>query len=269
MTQDLQQLFYSNGDLYDDPNARPFMKAVRNPFGMQDALLTVNRVDPHTDRLEWISEQDIDFGKHKELYRKRTKIMVLAKEGVLVSCGTRKKTVLGASFVLALEQEQITRDLFREAAKSLGLHNPGAGIAFTLPLSAINMPVLDVFMHTEKNEANMTDNEVKGESKITIKGDLIMAVLNQGYSDEFMSKAREAGAGGGTVLGGRSSLHKGPMKFLGLNVQDEKEIVIILATREKREKIMETVSRSHGVSTKAEGIIFSLPVDEVSGVELR
>jgi hypothetical protein len=52
-------------------------------------------------------------------------------------------------------------------------------------------------------------------------------------------------------------------------VQNEKEIIIILATREKRDPIMEAVSKSHGIASKAEGIVFSVPAGNITGIELR
>jgi nitrogen regulatory protein PII len=102
-----------------------------------------------------------------------------------------------------------------------------------------------------------------------IKYDLIVAVLNQGYSEEFMKAAREAGAGGGTVINARGLSSGGTKKIFGISIQDEKEIIIILSTRKKKTPIMSAVSKSYGVSTKADGLIFSLPVDEITGVELR
>jgi hypothetical protein len=171
--------------------------------------------------------------------------------------------------VIVLEEAKLLARTLGDVTKKLSLRNPGAGIAFTSPLSAVNQPVLSAFAHEKRVLDTGEGEKMEGNDKIVIKYDLIIAVINQGYSEEFMTKAREAGAGGGTVLNARSSMHKGPVKFLGITVQDEKEIIMILSTREKRDKIMEAVSKSHGVTTKAEGIIFSLPVDAMSGVDLR
>jgi len=81
-----------------------------------------------------------------------------------------------------------------------------------------------------------------------------------------MNTAREAGASGGTVLNARGQAHDGTVKFLGISVQEEKEIILILATREKKVAIMRAVSEAHGLNSKAQGIIYSLPVDNVLGL---
>jgi len=102
-----------------------------------------------------------------------------------------------------------------------------------------------------------------------ISNDLIIAVINHGYSEEFMNVAKEAGATGGTVVHARGLTHEGPVKFFGIAVQEEKEIVLVLVSREKKMPIMEAVSRSCGITTKAEGLIFSLPVENVMGLNLE
>jgi nitrogen regulatory protein PII len=156
---------------------------------------------------------------------------------------------------------------------------PGAGIGFSVPLSGVNAPVLSRFNESLKNaapeapRAGPENNEgAYMREEITTaepKCDLIVAVLNQGYSEEFMSAAREAGAGGGTVISARGLTHERAVKFFGISVQDEKEIIIILSKRDKMLPIMEAVSKSFGVAAKAQGIIFSLPAENITGITLR
>jgi hypothetical protein len=185
------------------------------------------------------------------------------------------------ALIICVEQEVLIPVLFKEVRKKLGFYTPGAGIAFTVPLSGINTPLLKVFKESinknekiainrtidRKGEAMAVEN--KSASPTEINNDLIVAVINHGYSDDFMNVAREAGATGGTVIHSRGLAHKGPVKFFGVSVQDEKEIVMILTGREIKVPIMEAVSRSHGITSKAEGLIFSLPVDSVMGLNLE
>jgi nitrogen regulatory protein PII len=84
-----------------------------------------------------------------------------------------------------------------------------------------------------------------------------------------MNTARAAGATGGTVISARGQAHQGAVKFFGVSVQDEKEAILILAAREKKVPIMRAVSEAHGMNSKAEGIVFSLPVDQVMGLSFE
>jgi nitrogen regulatory protein PII-like uncharacterized protein len=84
-----------------------------------------------------------------------------------------------------------------------------------------------------------------------------------------MTVAREAGATGGTVINARGLSHEGPIKFFGVSLQDEREIIIILTRREQKAAIMQAVSQNYGITTKAGGIIFSLPVDRIMGLSFE
>jgi nitrogen regulatory protein PII len=191
----------------------------------------------------------------------------------LLGIGSSQKAL-----VLCLEQEVLVPVLLKEVRKKLGFQNPGAGIAFTVPLSGINTPLLRVFkesIHQNEKIAAETNIRVEkekamaAETKTEITNDLIIAVINHGYSEEFMTAAREAGASGGTVINARGLSHEGPVKFFGVSVQDEKEIVIILTNREKKVPIMEAVSKTCGLASRAEGLVFSLPVDSVLGLSFE
>jgi len=194
----------------------------------------------------------------------------------LLGIGASDKAV-----VICLEQAVGVPVLLKEVGKKFRLNSPGAGIAFTVPLSAINDPILLIFKQSiHKNEKiaaelgqNVPENaRPRGEGEAMadeFTHDLIVSVVNQGFSDEFMNTAREAGATGGTVLSARGQAHEGAVKFFGISVQDEKEIIIILASREKKVPIMRAVCEAHGLNSKAQGIVFSLPVDNVMGLNFE
>jgi nitrogen regulatory protein PII len=181
----------------------------------------------------------------------------------LLGIGSSEKAV-----ILCLEQNIMVPVLLKEVRKKLGFQSAGAGIAFTVSLSGINNPILQVFKESiHKNEKISLEKEMEKMSS-EIKHDLIVSVINHGYSDEFMTVAREAGATGGTVLNARGLAHHGPVKFFGVSLQEEKELIIMVVNRDKKTSIMQAVSQAYGITTKAEGIIFSLPVDTIIGLNL-
>ena len=97
----------------------------------------------------------------------------------------------------------------------------------------------------------------------------IVCIVNSGYSETVMEAAREAGAGGGTVLGARGTATKDAEKFFGITVHPEKEMVMILVDNEKRDAVLHALYKNVGLETKGQGIAFSLPVDAVVGIQDR
>ena len=95
----------------------------------------------------------------------------------------------------------------------------------------------------------------------------ILCIVNAGFSEEVMDAAKSAGARGGTVLHARGTGARDAETFFGITVQEEKEIVMILVPAEIKAEVLHTLYHAVGLNTPGQGIAFSLPVDEVVGIE--
>ena len=67
--------------------------------------------------------------------------------------------------------------------------------------------------------------------------ELIFCIVNAGFSGTVMDAARSAGATGGTRLRGRGSAGKEAEDFFHIQIEPEKEIVMILAPAEIKDAI--------------------------------
>jgi nitrogen regulatory protein PII len=94
---------------------------------------------------------------------------------------------------------------------------------------------------------------------------VIYAIVNKSFSDEVVIAAREAGAKGGTIINARGTGSIESGKFLGVVIEPEKEIVIILCESAVRHDIMNAINNRTGLDSGAGGFVFSLPVDGVTG----
>ncbi len=95
---------------------------------------------------------------------------------------------------------------------------------------------------------------------------LIVYICNNGYAYQAMDEARRAGARGGTVLHGRSSLSTEKQKFFGITVHPEKDILMIVCLESQKYDLMQSINQKYGVTTEARGIIFSMKVDNTVGM---
>ena len=96
--------------------------------------------------------------------------------------------------------------------------------------------------------------------------EVIVCIVNTGYSELVMETAREHGAGGGTVMFARGTAPAEAERFFQIAVQPEKEMVMILIPKELRDDILHALYRSVGLNTGGQGIAFSMPVDSVVGL---
>ncbi len=146
--------------------------------------------------------------------------------------------------------------------RTLRLTAAGSGIAVTLPLSGLNNLLFRMLTALDEPTAERKDEQQMTESNFS----LVAAIINQGYSDDVMTAAKTAGAGGGTILHTRHNGDEATMKRWGLTLQEEKEIVLIVAPTTAKRAIMQAISTRCGMQSEAKGMVVSLPLDSVVGL---
>lgn len=98
------------------------------------------------------------------------------------------------------------------------------------------------------------------------KKELIMCIVNNGFSDSVMDAARKAGARGGTKINARGTANPDAEATFGITIHPEKELVLIIADEDIRDGILHAIYQKVGLNSPAQGIAFSLPVDETVGL---
>lgn len=109
------------------------------------------------------------------------------------------------------------------------------------------------------------DKKFGVEQEDTREHDLIVAVVARGFSDYVVSAARDAGATGATIIYGRGTSDF-DMQVMGVSIQPEREVVLILVKHNERRKIMQEIADKTSVLEVGRGICFSLPVTQVYGL---
>jgi nitrogen regulatory protein PII len=135
-------------------------------------------------------------------------------------------------------------------------------IAFTIGLSSIGSVLSTICRQADEN-IKIGSEDMAITSKDPYH--LIVTIVNSGYFEQVMEAAKNAGATGGTLVHARGLGSKEAMKYLGITIQPEKDLVLILTPREKKHAIMESIVHNVGLHTAGMGICFSLPADHVLG----
>ncbi len=144
----------------------------------------------------------------------------------------------------------------------MGIGFPGTGIALTVPLGSVAGAA--GMKYLTEGQQNKT-NEVKEMNELSAYS-LIIAIAEKGCTDMVMDAAREAGAGGGTVVHGKGTANEFTAKFFGVSIATEKEMIYIVSKRGNKDKIMKAIVENAGPATEARAAVFSLPVDGVVGL---
>ena len=198
------------------------------------------------------------YGQHGVNVALRTVGSGTAVQQTLAALGLEKteKAVLLA-VVTAETWQKIQRDLRR----SMRIDVPGTGIAFTVPLSSIGGRRALMFL-TQHQPLQWKEESTLKDTRY----DLLLIIANQGYTGSIMDAARSAGAGGGTVIHAKGTGMEGAARFLGVELVNEKELVLIVSRTAQKNAIMKAVM--DGADPRAGAIVFSLPVTDTAGLRL-
>ncbi len=176
----------------------------------------------------------------------------------ILGLGSPDKTVL-----ITMMPTDIAEVMLKRIYMELTFGVPGNGIAFTIPISGASGHMLKMISSIKDGGSTARKDEIIMSE---IKRILIATVINQGYSEDVMAAARAAGAGGGTVIHARRDGNKESLSIWGFEIQEEKEIVLIVADNETKRDIMQTISEKCGIHTEANGMVVSVPIDGCIGI---
>lgn len=99
-----------------------------------------------------------------------------------------------------------------------------------------------------------------------MKFKLIIAIVNQGFSERAMDAARDEGARGGTIVHARGTGSKLMEEKYGIIITPNKEMIFIVVTDDICDKVLSSIYKNAGLVTDGQGIAFALPVDDVVGI---
>ena len=140
--------------------------------------------------------------------------------------------------------------LQKDLRRKMRIDVPGTGIAFIIPVSSIGGK------RALKEESTLKDTRYE----------LLLVIANQGHTGSIMDAARAAGAGGGTVIHAKGTGMEGAAHFMGVELVNEKELVLIVSRTTLKNQIMQAIMQ--GAGPKAGAIVFSLPVTDTAGLRL-
>ena len=102
----------------------------------------------------------------------------------------------------------------------------------------------------------------KGEDGMATKWKMITIIVNVGYADDIMDAARKAGAGGGTITHARGTASPEDVRFLGVPLVPEKEMIMILCESEKTDTIVNAISSLECLDEPGIGILYTQGVSD-------
>lgn len=183
---------------------------------------------------------------------------------ILQGRGTLQHHALG--FLGIRSQKRVVIDILIDRDKKaeildfvvdrLDLSKPGHGISYTT----------NVRISGNDEESSIHDTTQKSGVEEESMFQKLTVIVDRGTADDVMDVARKNGANGGTILHGRGTGSDCTVKLFGMDIEQEKELIIILVPNAIADKIKDSLERELELGVRGKGILFAEPVLDVRGV---
>lgn len=182
---------------------------------------------------------------------------------VMLGHGTAKNRLLdfvGLSDVrkeivfMVAEEEKAGRalDLLN---KEFGFDRPNHGIAFTYPICGV--------FGTKSVVCGEPGKEQGAKSAMYHS---ITTIVDRGKAEEVIRAATRAGSKGGTIVNARGSGIHETSKIFAMEIEPEKEIVIILSEAEHTEAIVNSIREQLRIEEPGNGIVYVQDIRRAYGI---
>ncbi len=204
----------------------------------------------------------VDMGKAEKVFRECKNLgatggtFFLGKGTVrshllnLLGLDESKKEIL----IMAIEEE-LEEVFHEELTNKFSLDKPNHGIAFSMPIKRL----VGI-----KGSEYISKPEKRGGEDMGY--DAIFTIVDKGLAEDVLEAAKSAGSTGGTVIHGRGSGVHEKAKLFNIEIEPEKEIVLILSETAKTDYIVEAIKEKLNIDKPGAGILFVLDVNRTSGL---
>lgn len=203
----------------------------------------------------------VDFGLGSKIIHKAKQEGIFG--GTILLCkGTINNKVLKFFGLTDVRKEMVlmageTDNVYKALEKldeEFKFEKPNHGIAFTTSISNI------------LGTRSCKTNNVKERGVDNIMYQSITVIVDKGKGEDVIDAATKAGSKGGTIINARGSGINETSKLFTMEIEPEKEIVIILSKIEDVDKIVSSIKNEMKIDEPGKGIIYTQDIKKVYGL---
>ncbi len=158
--------------------------------------------------------------------------------------------------IILLESDQKTAaHVLAELNKEFKFEKPNHGIVFCTR-------TYDVFGSRSTSCEEIGEERGKGQPMYQ----LIITIVSKGKAEDVIEAATEAGSKGGTIINARGSGTHETSKIFHMDIEPEKEVVMILSKENVTEKIVSSIRKKLEIDLPGKGILFVQDVNQTYGI---
>lgn len=204
----------------------------------------------------------VNFGQGSKILQKAKKNGISGGT-VLLGHGTIKNRLLELlaisevrkEIVLMVSDKNTAEYALEQLDQKFKFSKPNHGIAFTTSVA-----------HVVGARTCKSDHIKEGRGAGSTMYHAITVIVEKGNAEYVIDAATEAGSKGGTIINARGSGIHETSKLFAMEIEPEKEIVLILSEKESTEAIVESIRQKLKIDDPGNGIIFIQEVNKTYGI---
>lgn len=159
--------------------------------------------------------------------------------------------------IMMVTEKETGTMAMEEISRSLKLEKQGRGIAFTMNVTR---------MVGTRGDFAEKKNDRRGEKNMY---EAIFVIVDKGRGEFVIDAAKKAGSKGATLINARGSGIHERSKLFAMDIEPEKEIILILSESDEVERIIDSVAEETQISEPGNGILFTCDVTRTMGLYNR
>lgn len=203
----------------------------------------------------------VNHGMGSKLLTKAKKFGVIGGT-ILYGSGTVSNSILNflslyderKEIVLIGAESSIAEYAITNLNRKFQFDKPNHGIVFTVNVSMVSGSRLSMNQTTKGREVKKPMYQ------------LITTIVNRGKAEDVVDAAYVVGSKGGTIIHARGSGVNESMKLFSMDIEPEKEVVLILSKVEITDKVVLSIREKVQLDKPGNGIIFIQDVISAYGV---
>ncbi len=166
--------------------------------------------------------------------------------------------------VFIISERQLAESILESLNMRLKLYKPNHGIAFATEICAVKgMHHFNLSKITEIESDTIIE---KKESDGKVMYNSIYVVVDKGKGNEVIETSKKAGAKGGTIFGARGFGVHETNKLFSMEVEPEKEVVLIIASDSETQKLTDAIVKDMKLEEPGNGVLYVQKLTNVYGL---
>jgi hypothetical protein len=97
---------------------------------------------------------------------------------------------------------------------------------------------------------------------------VMVAILAEELEEKAIDSAKEAGAGGVTILGGRGIGNEEKKTFFGLTYEGSQSVLVFVLEKKLSVAVLKKLTRDLALDEHSKGVVFTIPLEHIAGIDV-